>query len=596
MTAPGAHARALLRTRIHLAVLCAAAFCGACGHHPDHAVASTGGQSGDADLVLRNASVYTMDERLPRASAVAIGDGVIQYVGSDEGAADRIGSSTRVMDLHGRLVLPAFHDAHVHPLWAGLEYSQCPLLKLTTTQEYLDAVVDCHRKLPAGAWLVGSGWSVSAFAPTGIPDKRLLDAVVPDRPVILYSRDGHSIWTNTRAMEIAGITAATPDPENGRIDRDPQTGEPVGSFQEAAATRMVFRHATPPTDSQLRDGALAAIREMNSLGIVSWQEADVPIAAGDSSRILPTYLALRDTGQLPGHTVLALEWDNNRGLEQLDDIRAAAQRATGGNVRAHTVKFFLDGVIETHTAALVTEYADRPGYTGEIQVPASTLNAAVAILDREGFQVHMHAIGDGAVRAGLDAYEHARAVNGLSANRHHIAHLQLVHPDDMARFAELDVTANFQPLWAEDNDYMKLAKARLGDTRMKFVYPIHSVLATGARVAFGSDWSVSSVNPLEGIEVAVTRLAPGADAGAPFLPLERITLDQAIRAYTLNAAFLNHRDDHSGTLAAGKDADLIVLDRNILAGSPADVAGARVLLTLNAGKAVHGALEAISAP
>jgi hypothetical protein len=546
-----------------------------------------------ADLVLRNGEIHSIDNAIPGASAVAISDGIIRFVGGDAGAAAWVGANTRVVDLHGRLVLPAFQDAHVHPLWAGLEYSQCPLLDFQTVQEYVDAAIVCDARLPPDQWLIGSGWSVSAFAPDGIPHKRLLDAVLPERPVILYSRDGHSIWTNSKAMEIAGVTAATPDPENGRIDRDPVTGDPVGSFQEAAATRMIFRHATPPTEAQLMDGLRIAIREMNSLGITAWQEADVPIAAEDTSRILPTYAALQKAEGINGHAVLALEWDNNRGLEQLEEVVEASRQATRGNVNARTVKFFLDGVIEYHTAALVDEYADRSGFRGEVQVRPEVLREAVAQLDAQGLQIHIHAIGDGAVRAALDAFEHARNVNGDLKNRHHIAHLQLVHPDDQPRFARLGVAANFQPLWAEDNDYMNLARPRLGAGRMQFIYPIGSLWRRGTLVAFGSDWSVSSVNPLEGIEVAVTRRAPDAVGGEGFLPAERITVEQAIRAYTLHAAIVNRLDDRTGSISPGKQADLIVLDRNILEIDAEQISETRVLLTLLAGRPVHGDLDGL---
>jgi predicted amidohydrolase YtcJ len=573
------------RTLVWLAAAFAAAF-------EAQGVGATGPE--DADLVLRNTAVYTLSPSRPWAEAVAIRDGRIRYVGDNAGAAALIGPHTTVLDLPGRMVLPGFQDAHVHPHASGLDFQQCPLFDGASADDYAAAVAACAARAPEGAWLVGAGWLLSAFPPDGIPRKELLDGVVADRPAVLISADGHTAWTNSRALAVAGIDANTPDPPKGRIDRDPATGEPVGSFQETAMD-LVLRHVPPPDSETLERGLRYALTKLNGLGITAWQDASVRVK-DDPIRALETYGRLNERGELSAHVVLSLLWDNSRGLEQIPELVAARQANSRKDVDAGTVKIFLDGVIEAQTAALLEDYTDRPGYRGELQVDPELLKEAVAALDAEGFQVHIHAIGDAAVRAALDAFEHARRRNGPGGNRHHVAHLQLIHPDDLERFAALDVTANFEPLWSFEDAYIiDLTYPRLGPERSRRIYPINDVLRAGGRIAFGSDWSVSSVNPLEGIEVAVTRMGPHGETRTPFLPDERIGLDAAIRAYTFNAAWLNRIDDRTGSIEAGKLADLVVLDRNLFRIDPTEISEARVLLTLFAGEPVAGSLEAAAA-
>ncbi|MBI2969860.1 MAG: amidohydrolase [Gammaproteobacteria bacterium] len=544
-----------------------------------------------AELVFRNASVYTVVPGSSWAQAVAVSNGTILYAGDDGGAAAWMGPRTKVIDLGGKMLLPAFQDAHVHPLDAGVDYQLCPLFAYTTADEYVQAVGKCADARPGGDWVIGSGWLLSAFPPEGIPDKKLLDAVSADRPVALTSADGHSLWTNTRAMAIAGITANTPDPPNGRIDRDPRSGQLLGSFQESAMD-LIRLHTPPPSTGQLLDALRYSVRLMNGFGITAWQDASVAVQPDDPFQALNIYREVRESGELTVHVVESLLWDNDRGLEQLDEIRDAARLYAADGLNTRTVKIFLDGVVETQTAALIEDYTDRPGFSSQLQVAPGVLNEAVTRLDADGFQVHIHAIGDRAVRAALDAFEQARSINGSNDNRHHIAHVQMVHPDDQGRFVELAVVANFQPLWAFADDYIvDLTYPRIGEERIKYVYPIGSLRRSGATVAFGSDWSVSSVNPLEGIEVAVTRMGPAGETTEAFLPEQRIDLADAIAGYTRNAAYVNHLDATTGTIETGKRADLIVLDRNLFEIQPAEISDARVLLTLFGGRVVYGSLE-----
>ncbi|HYV84618.1 MAG TPA: amidohydrolase [Patescibacteria group bacterium] len=542
------------------------------------------GRGGRADLVIHGGPIYTMDAVRTWAEAIAIKGEKIVYVGSSRGAAAFIvPDKTRVLDLQGRMLLPAFQDAHIHPIAGGLSYSiGCALYDLGKKEEYARHVAECAQTRPPGAWVRGDGWAMSAFAPTGIPDRRLLDAAVPDRPVYLESADGHSAWVNTRALQLAGITRDTPDPAGGRIDRDPKTGEAVGSLQDGAMS-LVSSRIPPYTPDERKDGLRYALRMLNRFGITSFQDANV---VEDD---LQTYRDLDAKDELTARVVASLWWERGQGLEQIPRFIDQRRRYTHGHLRATTVKIMQDGVMEVQTAALLKPYLGKGGQKGLTMIEPAALNTIVTALDREGFQVHFHAIGDAAIRECLDAVQAARRVNGARDSRHHIAHLELFDPADIARFRQLGVIANFQPLWAFADGYIKdLTLPFLEPERQRWIYPIRSLLASGAVVAFGSDWSVSSANPLEEIEVAVTRMGPAGETKTPFIPEERIDLRDALAAFTLNAAYVNFQDDRTGSIEEGKLADLIVLDHNLFAMPPDQISSARVVLTLLGGKPVWG--------
>jgi predicted amidohydrolase YtcJ len=295
------------------------------------------------------------------------------------------------------------------------------------------------------------------------------------------------------------------------------------------------------------------------------------------------------TGKAPATQTLS------RGVEQIDQIIRLRDEYSSGRIDAHTVKIMQDGVMENYTAVLLKPYLRKPGNVRGIpMVQPDRLKDAVTQLDAAGFQVHFHAIGDGAVRQALDAIEQARHVNGDLGHRHHIAHLELVDPADVPRFRELGVIANFQPLWAFADEYItRLTIPFLGAERSSRLYPIGTLYRSGAIVAFGSDWSVSSPNPLEEIQVAITRMGPASETRTPFLPGERINLPEALAAFTINAAYTNRLDKTTGSLEPGKNADLIVLDRNLFDIAPTAIAKTRVLVTLFEGRAVHGDLGAL---
>jgi len=536
-----------------------------------------------ADTVLLGGRVYTVDAARSWAEAVAIRDGRITYVGTNAGVDAYIGADTSVVDLGGRMLLPAFQDSHIHPISGGIEAAACDLNGLQDLAEYRAAISAYAAENPDVPWILGGGWLMSVFGPGGAPSRLIIDELVPDRPVYLTSSDGHSGWANSKALEIAGITRDTPDPSGGIIDRDPQSGELIGSLQEHAMD-LVARHI-PATSLESRLAGLKYAQDMlHEYGITSIQDANV--VADD----LEAYATLDKLGELKLRVVASLLWDRARGLEQLQDLQRLRQEYSGSEyLRPTTVKIYQDGVMENYTAAMLEPYLVPGGTRGIPMIEPEFLKQVVTALDAADFQVHFHAIGDAAVRQSLDAIEAAIRANGRRGNRHHIAHVQMLDPADIPRFAELDAVANFQPLWAYADEYVtELTIPFIGPERARWMYAIRSVADSGGRIAFGSDWSVSSANPFPQIETAVTRQDADDASSVVFIPEERIDLAAAIAAFTIGAAYVNTQDDKTGSIEPGKFADLIVVDRNLFDIDPHEISDARVLLTLLAGEPVYG--------
>lgn len=481
-----------------------------------------------ADLILRGGAVYTLDQAKPWASAVVIQNGRIVYVGDDAGTKDFSGE---VIELKGRMVLPGLHDSHLHPMTGGMSLLRCKL----GTDVYGSVRVCAARK---GEWLIGKGWSLKTFKPS----LAKLDELVPDRPAFLTTEDGYTAWVNSKALAIAGIES-----KSGVLTGD-----------DAALIRRLL---PKPTEADYHEAFRLVSRQLNGFGITSLVDAN----AGEA--VLRAY----SSADLTVRVVAAQQIDPRRGPEQVDELVARRERFRGPRFRADGAKFFLDGEIDQHTAALLDG-------VGKLFFEPDALNALVRRLDAEGFLIHMHAMGDLAVRAGLDAFEAAIAVNGPRDRRHQLAHLGVADPVDLPRFGKLGVTANYTPIWAQDSDEaMAPTKAALGPGRSRWIYPFASIAKSGGRVVASSDWPSPSMNPFEAMQAALTRQP------------ERMTLPQILAAYTRDAAWAAHEEETDGTIQVGKAADLVLLDRNLFKIKAAKLHEVRVLLTLLDGKPVYRA-------
>jgi len=543
-----------------------------------------------ADTVFVGGRV--MVDGASQRGAVAVRDGRIVLIGNDDDVRAAAGAATDVVDVTGGLVTPGFQDAHAHPLAAGVDLLRCDLNDSASAQETLARIANYAATHPDVPWILGSGWSMSDFA-HGTPTREALDAVVRDRPAILSNADGHGAWANTRALELAGLDTSTPDPPDGRIERD-ASGAPQGTLHEGAAA-LVERLAPVPTPDEQLTGLLKAQEVMFSHGITAWQDAAVGALFGQPDS-LPVYMRAQESGELIARVVGALWWDRARGAEQLSDLveRRAAAREVG--FRATSVKIMQDGVVENFTAGLLDSYLDGcgcpTGNQGLSFVDPAALRDYVTALDAAGFQVHFHALGDRAVRESLDAIEAALDSNGPTGGRHHVAHLQVVAPADVPRFKALGASGTIQPLWAAHEPQMdELTIPFLGEDRAALQYPFGDLAAAGAHLAGGSDWPVSSPNPLLGVHVAVNRVLPratGAEA-EPLYPRNRIDVGTALRAYTEGSAYVNHLDDATGRLEVGLLADLAVLDRDPFAGPADEIGETRVVATYVEGRSVFRA-------
>jgi len=532
------------------------------------------------DVLFWGGTVMTGVAGGPRADALAVRDGRVLAVG--DRARDAVGPGTEAVDLEGGCLVPAFRDGHAHPLHAGLETVGPPLKGAGSLAELTARVGSYARDHPELPVVVGKGYDPT-LAPGGLFDAADLDAVVPDRPVVLISSDGHMTWVNSLALARAGVVAETPDPPLGVVARR-EDGSPLGTLLESA--RELVAEVVPPTGLALRRTALShALETMAAAGIV-WT-----LDAWCLEDEVQAWLGLAEAGPLPLRADLALlarpdRWREDRAW--FAEARREVERRGGGQVTARTVKFFADGVIEGGTGALLEPYADAPHSHGLPNWEAGELAEAVAAVDADGFAPHLHAIGDAAVRAALDAVEHATAVNGPRDRRAATAHTQLVDPADLPRFAQLGVIANFEPLWAHRDPVMiELTEPRLGPERSARQYPMASLLRSGAPVSFGSDWPVTSHVPLEGVAVAVTRQDPDGRPPGGWTPEERLTLDEALTAYSAGTAYQAFEDPATGTLAPGARADVCLLEADPASVEPLAIAGLRVLGTWLGGREVH---------
>jgi hypothetical protein len=531
-------------------------------------------------LVLRNAEVYTVDSVRSWAEVLAIKDGRYVYVGTERGASNWINGAGRVVDLHGSMVLPGLHDSHVHLLAGGRELAECQLGAATNVAQLKAAIQDYAKAHPGSGWIRGGGWALPLFENAN-PHRRLLDELVPDRPVFLAAADGHSAWVNSKALSLARISPETPDPLAGRIERDADSGEASGTLREDAM-QLVSRLLPSYSPSQNVDGLRKGIELAHRNGITSICEV------GCDESILQAYQNLERAGELSLKVVGALSVHPAAGVDQIGKLVELRRRFGSARLRPTSAKIFADGVIESGTAALLEPYLGKGGDRGRSNLEPEAFNHLAAGLDREGFQIHVHAIGDRAIRESLNAFQHARDTNGRRDARHQIAHVQLWNPDDIPRFRALGVIANFQPLWAYADPYIiKLTLPVLGPERSRWLYPFRSVHNSGAVVAAGSDWTVSSISPVEAIQIATTRRGLDQGPGPAWIPEETADLPAILAAYTINGAYANFQERETGSIEPGKAADLVILNRNLFHTRLHELHRTVILATLVDGKVVY---------
>ncbi|GAA1884473.1 amidohydrolase [Paeniglutamicibacter psychrophenolicus] len=550
----------------------------------------------NVEVAFHSGSIFTGSGQPVTGVAVLVNDGRISAIVPEDQLRAHTGPNTRLIDLDGALLSPGFQDSHIHPAEGGTELLQCNLSEAENAQEAVEAIAAYAAANPEVPWIQGGGWSMDHYE-GGAPLASLIDAVLPDRPVALSSRDHHSMWANSEAFRLAGIDANTPDPADGYFERLVD-GSPAGTLHEGAMD-LIAAHAPKSTDDFLLAGLLRAQDDLIAQGITGWQDAMVNGNPENPSTSLAYERALAD-GTLKVRVRGAQWWARDAGLEQIPALVATRARAEALGLPERfnlgTIKIMVDGIAENYTASMIEPYRDKCGHktdnTGLSFISAENLASYVTALDAEGFQVHFHALGDAAVRDALDAVAAARAANGPSANRHHLAHLQVVSEADAARFADLDAVANLQPLWACHEDQLDtLTLPFMPESAQDRQYPFGDLVAGGARLAAGSDWPVSSADPIAGAHIAVNRIAPEEHS----VPLggEKQCLDLSTiwAAYTSGTAYVNHREDSTGSIAPGYFADLVVVSPNPFAVPSSEIHNSRVVSTWIDGECVYRASD-----
>jgi predicted amidohydrolase YtcJ len=541
----------------------------------------------DADLVVVG-RVVTMAAGKPRARGLAVTGGKIAFVGNAVSARKRLRPGGRLITLEpGQAIIPGLIDVHVHMLEGGLMLQRCPLDEAKTKDRALEIIAEYSKAHPELEWVIGSGWAFSLFKddPRG-PSAAELDAVVADRPAVFYDQDGHSAWLNSLALKKARIDYCG-DVPRGKIECA-HGKRPWGTLREAAMD-LVDEVMPQPTPQQWEAGLREAQGRLHSLGITMVQDANV------NPRMLEIYHYAASTGLLTMKVVAAQITNPGKPASQADELAEQRDRYSVGRFSASAAKVFVDGVLESRTAALLAPYLTT-GDSGILNWPSPVLADLVTRLDRHGLQVHMHAIGDRAVREGLNALAAARSHNGRLDNRHQMAHLQLVSAADKPRFRKLGVIANFQPFWMFPDQWIaEKAKTEIGPKRARQLYPLRSIVRTGARISAGSDWFVSDPNPFRAIQVGTTRQSPDFPFGRPWIPAERVSRRKLLAAYTTGGAYVNRREHETGSLEVGKAADFVIVDRNPLTVPVHRLGRIRVLNTFVDGQEVYAAPSASAA-
>jgi len=548
------------------------------------AVAQQSVRIAPAEVIIVHAKIFTADEKRPWAQSLAVSKGRIVAVGTDDEVTRMRGIGTKMIDAGGKLVLPGFTDCHIHFLSGGLGLRRLNLEGAANVADIQSRLRKYAAEHAGEEWIVGRGWNYAMFAPETLPNKKYLDEVVADRAVFLRAYDGHTSWANSKALALAGITKSTPNPANGEIVRDSQTGEPTGALKESASA-LVGKLVPKPDHVEQLNAVRAAIRWAVQNGITR-----VHSAGGDFEE-LDVLQELRNEGQLWIRFRIAylLEPPELRP-QDISAIENAWKKFHDDWIEVNSAKFLLDGVVESHTAAMLEPYTDDESTKGSLFWDPEKYRAAVAELDKRGVQIYTHAIGDSAVRTALDAYESAAQKNRSRDRRHRVEHIETIAASDLPRFGALGVIASMQPLHSyPDEDTMEVWARNVGPERAGRAWAWRSIAEEGGQYAFGSDWPVVTLNPWQGIQTAVTRQTSDGKPADGFVRSQRLTVAQAVQGYTLNAAVAGHLERTEGSIEVGKVADMIIVDRNIFEISTGKIDQTKVVLTIAGGRIVYEA-------
>jgi predicted amidohydrolase YtcJ len=537
-----------------------------------------------ADTIVLHGRVYTENPKQPWAQAVAIRGAKIVAVGNDADIEKIRTTGTKVIDAGGKLVLPGFVDSHIHFLDGSFSLGRVNLEGATDAADIQKRLREYAAQHPGTGWMLGRGWNYAMFGPEALPHKKYLDEIFPDRPVFLEGYDGHTYWANSKALALAGITRETPDPPNGTIVRDPKTGEATGALKEEAQN-LVAKVLPKQTRAEKLAALRAGMKWANENGITRVH------SAGGDFEVLDLYDELHRHGDLTVRFYIAYFLDPPQLRPQdLDAIENARKKFHDDWIDANAVKFMVDGVVESHTAAMLEPYSDDTSIKGTLFWDPSKYIAAVAELDKRGLQLFTHAIGDYGVRTALDAYENAEERNHTRDRRPRIEHIETIAPADIPRFGKLGVIASMQPLHSyPDSNALNVWVRNAGPERASRAWSWKSISDAGGHLTFGSDWPVVTLNPWEGVQTAVTRQTTEGKPAAGFVPAQRLSVAQVIDGYTLGAAFAGRREKSEGSIEPGKLADLIIVSQNILEIVSQKLADTKVLTTIVGGNVVYQA-------
>ncbi len=536
-----------------------------------------------ADLILINGHIWTSTSASSFAEAVAIQGNQIIQVGKSADIKKLADQNTQVIDLKGRLVIPGFNDAHIHFLNGSLGLSEVELTGADTIEEVLKRITEFAKENPERKWITGRGWQYAMF-PGGFPTKELLDKVINDRPIWIRAYDGHSAWVNSKAIELAGVNKDFKFDGYGEVLRD-ANGEATGTVTEEA--QFIFSKVIPETSREEKLNALRkGMKLAASLGITTIQNAS------GSAEEFPLYEELLKNGELTLRTSTAFSVGDFTTKEDIESFTQIKHRI-GKNpmINASAVKFMLDGVIESHTGAMLDRYSDvahdDPSPTGSLALPLDTYRSLVAEFDERGFQIYTHAIGDKAVREALNAYENAQTINGTKSPRHRVEHIETIAPIDMPRFAQLGVLPSMEPIHAEPGTVSVWENA-VGENRLPNSFAWASMLKNKAKLVFSSDWPACvSLNPIRGLHTAVNRKTINGQPPKGWVPEQKISIQDALFAYTYGGAYSSHEENVKGKIAPGYFADIVVLSQDLFSIEPMKTHETKVLMTIFNGKIIY---------